>query len=90
MMQTVVGWHIDIEFKEDESKTNAALMLRLPDGTELRSHGRANRYPTDPQQPRVGEEIAAARALNDLAHQLLDKASHEIEDVTHLEAHVRM
>jgi hypothetical protein len=34
-------------------------------------------------QPRIGEEIAAARALSDLTHQLLDKAAGEISEVTH-------
>ncbi|PSJ25413.1 hypothetical protein B7P34_28225, partial [Streptosporangium nondiastaticum] len=30
--------------------------------------------PADPSQQRVGEEVAAARALRDLSEQLLDKA----------------
>jgi len=34
-------------------------------------------------QPRIGEEIASARALSDLTHQLLDKAAGEISEVTH-------
>ncbi|MCM2580328.1 DUF1876 domain-containing protein [Streptomyces meridianus] len=87
-METIVGWHIDMEFREVDAKTEAAVMLRLQDGTELRAHGRANRHPDDPSQPRVGEEIAAARALNDLARRLLKKAGVEIEQVTHLEAHL--
>jgi hypothetical protein len=89
-MQTLVGWHIEMDFREDGARTKAAAMVRLPDGTELRSHGHANRNPSDPGQERVGEELAAARALNDLARQLLGKAAHEIEDVTHMPAHPRM
>ncbi|GEL17714.1 DUF1876 domain-containing protein [Pseudonocardia asaccharolytica] len=86
-----VGWHIEVEFKEDERDVNtaAALLLRLPDGTELRARGQAKRNPADPAQPRIGEEIAAARALSDLVHQLLDKAASEIEAVTHRPAHLR-
>jgi Domain of unknown function (DUF1876) len=87
-METVVGWHIEVEFLEDGDKTRAACLLRLQDGTELRAHGRADRYPSDPAQQRVGEEVAAARALNDLSHQLLAKAGHEIEEVTHQPAHL--
>lgn len=87
-METIVGWHIDMEFREIDAKTEAAVLLRLQDGTELRAHGRANRHPDDPSQPRVGEEIAAARALNDMARRLLKKAGVEIEQVTHLEAHL--
>ncbi|MDX3073348.1 DUF1876 domain-containing protein [Streptomyces sp. NPDC088354] len=89
-MQTLVGWHIEMDFREEGSRTKAAALLRLPDGTEVRSHGHANRHPADPSQDRVGEELAAARALNDLARQLLGKAAHEIEEVTHISAHPRI
>lgn len=34
----------------------------------------------DVNQPRVGEEIAGARALNEIAMQLLTKAHVEIDD----------
>ncbi|MGC0417011.1 DUF1876 domain-containing protein [Embleya sp. AB8] len=78
----VVGWHIEMEFKEDGKRTEAAALLRLRDGTELRSHAHASRYPDDPDQPKVGEEIAAARALTGLTQQLLDKAAGEIEATT--------
>ena len=46
----------------------------------------AKRNPADEPQPRIGEEIAAARALADLTHQLLDKAAGEISAVTHRSA----
>jgi hypothetical protein len=82
-MQAVVGWHVEIEFEEDDTHTEAALLLRLPDGVELRGRGHAKRNPADEPQPRIGEEIAAARALSDLTHQLLDKAAGEISEVTH-------
>jgi hypothetical protein len=89
-MEILVGWHIEMDFRTVESRTKAAALLRLPDGTELRAHGHSNRHPNDPAQTRVGEELAAARALNDLARQLLGKASHEIEDVTKIPAHPAM
>ena len=84
----VAGWHIEIEFEEDDVHTKAAALLRLPDGTELRAHGRAKRNPVDPAQARIGEEIAGARALSALMHELLDKAAGEIEAVTHRPAHL--
>lgn len=87
MQTTIVGWHIEMEFQEIAARTEAAALLRLQDGTELRAHGEAIRHPDDPGQARVGEELAAARALNDLAHQLVNKAGVEIEQVTHREAH---
>lgn len=87
-METIVGWQVDMEFLEDGDKTRADCLLRLPDGVTLRAHGRADRYPTDPAQQRVGEEVAAARALRDLCHQLLAKAGTEIEEATHQTAHL--
>jgi len=78
-----VGWHIEVEFEEDDTHTKAALLLRLPDATELIARGHSKRNSADQPQPRIGEEIAAARALSDLVHQLLDKAADEITEVTH-------
>jgi hypothetical protein len=82
------GWNVELQFEEEESLTAAAAMLRLQDGTEMQGRGQARRNPADPVQPQIGEEIAAARALSDLVHQLLDKAAAEIEDVTHKPAHL--
>jgi hypothetical protein len=83
-----VGWHIEVEFEEDDTHTRAALLVRLPDATELRARGHAKRNAADEPQPRIGEEIAAARALSDLVHQLLDKAAEEISEATGKSAYV--
>ncbi|MFC5905693.1 DUF1876 domain-containing protein [Streptacidiphilus monticola] len=83
-MQTLVGWHIEMEFREEGAKTAAVALVRLPDGTELRSQGYTSKHPNDPDLPRVGEELAAARALNDLAGQLLAKARGELQEETHI------
>ncbi|MFC9243086.1 DUF1876 domain-containing protein [Streptomyces sp. NPDC057136] len=82
MLRTAVGWHIELEFEEDSNRTRAAAMVRLPDGTEMRSHGYASRHPSDAEQPRVGEEIAGGRALNELAMKLLTKAHDEIDEAS--------
>ncbi|MEU1460196.1 DUF1876 domain-containing protein [Streptomyces sp. NPDC005727] len=79
MTKTTVGWHIELEFQEDDTHTRAAALVRLPDGSEVRAHGHASRHNVDSNQPRVGEEIAGARALNELAMQLLTKAHGEID-----------
>ncbi|HZU54538.1 MAG TPA: DUF1876 domain-containing protein [Actinocrinis sp.] len=86
-MQTIVGWHSEVTFREAGPKTRATALLKLPDGTELRAHGHASKHPNDPVQTQVGEELAAARALNDLARQLLARASAHIESATHVPAH---
>ncbi|WP_415949327.1 DUF1876 domain-containing protein [Streptomyces sp. KLOTTS4A1] len=88
-MRTLVGWHVEIEFTEDEEghRTSAAALVRLSDGTEMRARGNAMRHPSDPDQLRVGEEIAGARALMDLASQMLQKAHTEIDEVSGRHSH---
>ncbi|MCX4400679.1 DUF1876 domain-containing protein [Streptomyces sp. NPDC059837] len=84
---TAVGWHVEIEFEEDDHRTRAAALLRLPDGNEVRAHGYASRHPSDSNQPRVGEEVAGARALNELAMKLLTKAHDEIDEASGRTSH---
>ncbi|MEV4335182.1 DUF1876 domain-containing protein [Streptomyces sp. NPDC049597] len=86
-MQTLVGWHIEMEFKEEGDRTRAAAMVRLGDGTECRGHGSANRHHSDQPQLLVGEEIAGARALMDLASQLLERAHKQIDDASGRQSH---
>ncbi|MFF4291568.1 dsRBD fold-containing protein, partial [Streptomyces sp. NPDC001633] len=50
-------------------------------------HGHASRHESDSNQPRVGEEIAGARALNELAMQLLSKAHGEIDALSGRHSH---
>ncbi|MGQ4363435.1 DUF1876 domain-containing protein [Streptomyces sp. SAS_272] len=85
--RTAVGWHVELEFEEDDRHTRAAALVRLPDGTEVRSQGHASRHTVDVDQPRVGEEIAGARALNEIAMQLLTKAHTEIDDASGRTSH---
>ncbi|WP_328397961.1 DUF1876 domain-containing protein [Streptomyces sp. NBC_00390] len=86
-MQTLVGWHIEMEFREDGDRTRAAAMVRLGDGTEYRGHGNANRHHSDQPQLLVGEEIAGARALMDLASQLLERAHGQIDSASGRTSH---
>ena len=72
-------WTVTIAFTDDGDKTRAdAILAGGPD--DLRGWGRAKRNPHDPDLPAVGEEIAAARALHDLAHHLVERASYAIEE----------
>ncbi|MEU6736282.1 MULTISPECIES: DUF1876 domain-containing protein [Streptomyces] len=86
-MKTAVGWHVELEFEEDNHRTRAAALVRLPDGKECRAHGYASRHPSDENQSRVGEEIAGARALNELAMKLLTKAHDEIDEASGRTSH---
>jgi hypothetical protein len=87
MMKSTVGWHVELEFQEDDQRTRAAALVRLPDGQEVRANGYASRHRTDASQPRVGEEIAGARALNELAMKLLTKAHDEIDEASGRTSH---
>lgn len=82
-------WSIEVTFDEDDIRTDATARLRLPDGQEVTAGGHAQRNPADPARPKIGEEIATARALSGLVHQLLDRAAGEIEEITHEPAHLR-
>ncbi|MBA2337408.1 MAG: DUF1876 domain-containing protein [Acidimicrobiia bacterium] len=78
-MSEEADWTITITFSESDDKTRAdAVLTGAPD--ELNGWGRARRNPTDPDLPAVGHEVAAARALADLSHRLLDEAAHRIEN----------
>ena len=48
-------------------------------GQRFHGFGMARRKPGDPSVPVVGEELAAARALSDLSHQLIHAAADRIE-----------
>lgn len=71
-------WTISVEIEETEDNTEAKVHLTVGDKT-YGGWGRARRNPEDPSIPRVGEELAAARALSDLAHHLIDDVAGEIE-----------
>ena len=72
-------WTLEIAIGENADETEAQARLRV-DNTEMEGYGRARRRPGDPERPRVGEELAVARALADLSHRLLDAALSEIDE----------
>jgi len=72
-------WTIEVHLEEDLDHTDARAILRHGD-LEFSGWGRARRNPADPEVPRIGEELATARALSDLSHKLVDAAAQAIED----------
>jgi hypothetical protein len=72
------SWHVTVQFVEDDSRTRADAILELR-GQRFHGWGQAKRAPADPNVPVVGEELAAARALSDLGHQLVHAAAERIE-----------
>lgn len=71
-------WKLTVMMKEDEDHCEAVVHLDAGDRS-LEGKGRSRRNPADPQVPQVGEELAVARALADLAHHLSDDAWRMIE-----------
>jgi hypothetical protein len=80
-------WIAEITFDEDDERTRARVTLTTGP-SDVHGRGHARRSPGDPDVPVVGEEIAAARALVDLAHGLLDRAAERIETWEGHEVHL--
>lgn len=80
------NWTVEIVIDEHERRTRATARLHTGAPTHLVGVGTARLNPADADVPEIGDELAAARALNDLAHKLLDAAAGDIERVTHTPA----
>ncbi|RYV51518.1 dsRBD fold-containing protein [Pengzhenrongella frigida] len=76
------------EVRFAEETTTAHAVLSTSSGTSLEGFGRARRNPSDPSIPEIGEELAAARALRDLADRLLKATSDDIAQIEHHKVHV--
>jgi len=71
-------WTVEVIFTEDDDRTRADARLNAG-GRVLNGWGRARRNPADPDVPAIGEELAAARALSDLANELVHEAARAVE-----------
>ncbi len=69
---------ISIHATDDESGTVAVASLDLH-GEHFEAVGEAHRNPIDPPRPRIGEELAIARALARLEADLLEAARDKID-----------
>ena len=72
-------WSVEVLLDEKDDETQAEAVLELPD-ERFAGWGRSRRNPADPAVPRIGEELATARALSDLAHKLFEGAAKTIEE----------
>ncbi|MFI1583671.1 DUF1876 domain-containing protein [Embleya sp. NPDC020630] len=89
-MATTKRWTVDIFLSENTEddvadkvtvRTHAEARLRTEATAGLRGRGDARKSPVDPNIPEIGDELAAARALSDLAHTLLHNAARDLEAV---------
>ena len=65
------AWSVDVYLLDDDGTTRAEAVLRSRAGTELWRVATAYQSSADRDAPEVGDELAACRALRDLAHSLL-------------------
>jgi hypothetical protein len=72
-------WTVNVVLSEEGDLTRADAVLDGGAADEVRGFGRAKRAPNDPSVPLIGDELATARALSDLAHRLLETAASRIE-----------
>jgi hypothetical protein len=71
---------LTIEVLLEETRDNTEAKAVLAHGVHrYTGWGRAKRNPSDPAVPEIGEELATARALADVSHQLLEVAAAAIE-----------
>ena len=69
---------LDLHISEDDSNTLAFATLDLR-GDHFEAVGRARRNPIDPPMPVIGEELAIARALQQLTGQVMEAAQEKVE-----------
>jgi hypothetical protein len=72
-------WQVNVTFTEEGDRTRADATLELAD-QRFHGFGQAKRAPGDPNLPVIGQDLAAARALSELSHQLLNAAAARIEE----------
>ncbi|MBY9074108.1 DUF1876 domain-containing protein [Nocardioides sp. WL0053] len=87
-MSTTKTWHVDLFIGERDGLTHAEARLRPDETVTLTGTGTARLNPTDRDVPEIGDELAVARALSDLAHRLLHAAAEDIESLTHERVHI--
>jgi hypothetical protein len=82
-MRSTRRWSVQIYVGEDDGRTYAEAALVDDIGNRARGRGRAQLAPTDLDVPEIGDEIAVARALNDLSRRLLGIARDDLAALTH-------
>ena len=88
-MTATKQWSVTVEIDEEENTTLAHASIRTPAGQEVTGVGKADRNPLDPSVPEIGDELAVARALRNLAERLLHTTEKDIRGATGETAHLR-
>lgn len=76
-------WNVEILLTEDEGTTHALARLQTEaTAAAMNGRGMARLGPKDADVPEIGDELAAARALADLAGRLLGTSADDIAAAT--------
>lgn len=80
-------WTISLDIDEHEGRTRAVARLDLGRSEGVTGVGLARCNPSDRDVPQIGDELAVARALSELAHRLFEVTAADIERSTHQPVH---
>lgn len=83
-------WAASVSVAETDGRTHAVARLEIVGGKHFVGHGEARLNPADRDVWMIGAQIAAARAMSDLAGQLLHGAATGIEEISHEPAHLHL
>ncbi|MBD9724143.1 DUF1876 domain-containing protein [Streptomyces caniscabiei] len=72
-------WNLRLRLIEDAEGTTEARLVLDTGTTRLVGRGSAHCHPADTDVPEIGDELAAGRAMNNLARQLMGAAERDIE-----------
>ena len=81
-------WDVQLKFEEDGVHTLCDARLMGARAPGLSGHGESVRSTDDRPLARIGEEVAASRALEELASRLRAQAAGEIADEGHRPAYL--
>ncbi|MEV0230563.1 MULTISPECIES: DUF1876 domain-containing protein [unclassified Nonomuraea] len=73
-------WNVQIWISEDDNDavTTATAVLFTADGKRHESVAHARRNPSDRPVPGIGDELAAGRALSNLASKLIEDGAEDV------------
>jgi hypothetical protein len=80
-------WHAEVFLFEQDGQTRADVVLETGEST-LRGHGEALCHSGETDVPEIGDELAVARALADLARKLSTTAADDLEGIGQSPAHL--
>ncbi len=83
-------WSVRLSVAETDGRTRAEARLAVAGDEQLAGSGEARLNPADQDVWTIGAQIAVARALSDLASELMHTAATGIEQITHKRAHLHM